>query len=63
MELVTVAEVARRLGLTNGRIHQMIGEGEMPAALGRIGAAQVWRWDDVARAMRRSGRVIDHAET
>ena len=43
-ELVTVPEIARRIGLSPGRVHELARDGEMPSALGRIGGIQVWEW-------------------
>jgi len=41
-ELVTVPEIAARIGLSAGRVHELARDGELPAALGRIGGIQVW---------------------
>jgi hypothetical protein len=43
-ELVTVPEIAERIGLSAGRVHELARDGELPAALGRIGGIQVWEW-------------------
>jgi hypothetical protein len=43
-ELVTVPEIAGRIGLSSGRVHELARDGELPAALGRIGGIQVWEW-------------------
>jgi hypothetical protein len=43
-ELVTVPEIAVRVGLSSGRVHELARDGELPAALGRIGGIQVWEW-------------------
>jgi len=43
-ELVTVPEIAARIGLSAGRVHELARDGELPAALGRIGGIQVWEW-------------------
>jgi hypothetical protein len=31
-------------GLSAGRVHELARDGELPAALGRIGGIQVWEW-------------------
>jgi predicted DNA-binding transcriptional regulator AlpA len=43
-ELVTVPEIAARIGLSAGRVHELSRDGELPASLGRIGGIQVWEW-------------------
>jgi hypothetical protein len=43
-ELVTVPEIAARIGLSAGRVHELARDGELPPALGRIGGIQVWEW-------------------
>jgi hypothetical protein len=43
-ELVTVPEIAARIGLSAGRVHELARDDELPAALGRIGGIQVWDW-------------------
>ena len=51
-ELVTVPEIARRIGLSAGRVHELARDGEMPAALGRIGGIQIWEWATVEARLR-----------
>lgn len=50
-ELVTGAEIARRLGVSRERVRQWASDSRygFPADLGRFGSAKVWRWADVAR--------------
>lgn len=59
-DLVTGAEIGRRLGLSTQRVHQLAARDDFPAPLGRVGNYVVWRWADVAtwdaRGQRRSGR-------
>ena len=49
-ELVTGAEIARRLGVTRTRVHQWASDPRhgFPASLGRFGSAKLWRWSEVA---------------
>lgn len=49
-ELVTGAEIGRRLGVSRERVRQWASDARyrFPTALGRIGRAVVWRWSDVA---------------
>jgi hypothetical protein len=45
-ELVTLPEIAARIGLSAGRfaVHELARDGELPEALGRIGDIRVWEW-------------------
>lgn len=52
-ELVTGAEVARRLGLSRERVRQLAQRDDFPRPLGRVGNAIVWRWPDVDEWRRR----------
>ena len=49
-ELVTGAEIGRRLGVSRERVRQWAADPryQFPAPLGRIGRAVVWRWGDIA---------------
>lgn len=48
-ELVTGAEIGRRLGVTRECVSQWATTERygFPAAVARIGASKVWRWGDV----------------
>ena len=46
-ELLTGADVARRLGVSRTRAHQLASLPGFPAPLGRVGQAKVWRAADV----------------
>lgn len=48
-DLVTGAEIARRLGLTTSRIHQLRERPDFPTPIGKVGQAIVWRWADVEK--------------
>ncbi|MDP9258671.1 MAG: hypothetical protein M3Q31_19280 [Actinomycetota bacterium] len=53
-ELVTAQEIGRRVGISGRRVHDLIGEGELPQALGRIGGIRVWDWAAVEPKLRAS---------
>ena len=57
-ELVTGAEIARRLGVTRERVRQWASSEQygFPAAIQRLGSAKVWRWGDVLAWAARHGR-------
>lgn len=47
-ELISGAEVARRLGISRERVSQLVEiPGRFPAALTRVGQYQIWRWGDI----------------
>ena|SRR5713226_6496058 len=46
-DLVTGAEIARRLGFTRARAHQLASRPDFPPPIGRVGNYVVWRWSDV----------------
>jgi hypothetical protein len=46
-ELVTGAEIGRRLGISRERVRQLTARSDFPESLGRIGPANVWRWQQV----------------
>jgi predicted DNA-binding transcriptional regulator AlpA len=46
-DLVTGAEIARRLGFTRARAHQLAGRPDFPNPIGRVGNYVVWRWSDI----------------
>lgn len=63
-ELVSGAEVARRLGISRQRVQQLAAAaGRFPRARGTFGTVTVWRWGDIVdwcrlheRAIARRGR-------
>jgi predicted DNA-binding transcriptional regulator AlpA len=57
-DLVTGAEIGRRLGITRARVSQLAGEDGFPEPLGRVGNSVVWRWRDVERWAKRNDRPI-----
>jgi predicted DNA-binding transcriptional regulator AlpA len=49
-DLVSGAEIARRLGVSTQRVHQMRDEDDdFPEPLGRVGNSIVWRWREVEK--------------
>jgi predicted DNA-binding transcriptional regulator AlpA len=55
-ELVTAADIARRLGVSPQRTHQLTQQNRFPAPVGRIATSNVWRWSDVERWARQRSR-------
>jgi predicted DNA-binding transcriptional regulator AlpA len=47
-DLVTGAEVARRLGMSTQRAHQLAARTDFPQPLGRVGNAIVWKWEAIS---------------
>jgi hypothetical protein len=60
-ELVSAAEVGRRLELSSERIRQLAKEGKLPPAVGRVGRNDVWRWDDIRIWAVATDRLSDMA--
>jgi hypothetical protein len=59
-ELITGGELARRLGISRQRMHQLREfDPAFPPALGKVGHAFVWRWPDVQAWAKRTGRSFD----
>lgn len=46
-DLVTGAEIGRRLGVSTQRAHQLARMDGFPPAVGKVGSAIVWRWPEV----------------
>jgi hypothetical protein len=57
-ELVTAAEIGRRLGITRQRVQQLANEGGFPEPLGRVGHYIVYRWRDVEAWANSNGRTV-----
>lgn len=47
-ELVTGAEIGRRLGISRERVRQLTHHPDFPKPLGRLGSANVWTWQVVS---------------
>lgn len=58
-ELVTGAEIGRRIGVSTSRLHQLREQDGFPEPLGKVGKAIVWRWADIQKWAHRTGRPID----
>lgn len=58
-ELVTAAEIGRRLGVSRQRAQQLGQQPDFPAPLGRVGNYTVFRWRDVEKWARAAGRPAD----
>ena len=48
-ELVTMADIGRRLNVTPQRAHQLAQQNRFPAPVGQVGGLKVWRWPSVER--------------
>lgn len=48
-ELVTAADVARLLGVSPQRAHQLTQQRSFPAPVGRVATSNVWRLPDIER--------------
>jgi predicted DNA-binding transcriptional regulator AlpA len=46
-EIVTAIDIGRRLGVSNQRVHQLVGQGQFPRSILTFGRSHVWRRDDV----------------
>lgn len=56
-DLVTGAEVGRRLGVSTQRAHKLAAQDGFPQPLGRVGNYVVWRWRDIETWARKTGRI------
>jgi hypothetical protein len=48
-ELVTAADIGRRLGVTSQRAHQLVQQKRFPDPIGHVAGSDVWRWRDIER--------------
>lgn len=56
-EIVSAAEVARRIGVSRERVRQLAEEpGRFPTAVGNIRGSRAWRWGDVSDWLVAGGR-------
>lgn len=63
-ELVSGAEIGRRLGVSRERVRQWASDPKyrFPDTLGRVGGAKIWKWPEIQRwaeARRVDGRVSE----
>ena len=56
-DLVTGAEIGRRLGISRERVRQLAQRPDFPAPIGRLGPANVWGWNVVDEWRRANERV------
>lgn len=60
-DIVTGAEVGRRLGISRERVRQLAERDDFPEPIGRAGVAILWCWPDVEAWARRTGRPLGDA--
>lgn len=61
-ELVTGAEVARRVGISRERVRQLATQiGRFPPAAATVGGYRIWRWGDIADWAQVQGRSVSVA--
>ena len=61
VQLVGVAEVAARLGISAERVRQLAKAKQLPEPVGQLGRQMVWQWRDVETWATREGRLPDDA--
>lgn len=57
-ELVIASDIARRLGITQQRVHVLVDAPGFPRPLGKLGRSRVWRWSAVERWAVETGRAV-----
>jgi predicted DNA-binding transcriptional regulator AlpA len=57
-ELLSGSDIARRLGITRQRVHQLALRGRFPRPLVAFGTVTVWRWGDIADWASVQGRRV-----
>lgn len=55
-ELVTAADIGRRLGVSGQRVHQLTQQKRFPEPVGRVATSAVWRWSDIERWSRQRAK-------
>ncbi len=56
-DLVAAADIARELELSQERIRQLAAKKSFPKPIGKLGRSRIWRWRDVERWAKRTGRL------
>jgi hypothetical protein len=56
-DFVIAADIARRLKVSSERVRQWRESEEFPQPVGKLGRSLVWRWRDVQRWARKTGRL------
>jgi predicted DNA-binding transcriptional regulator AlpA len=57
-ELLSGSDIARRLGVTRQRVHQLASRGRFPRPLVAFGTVTVWRWGDISDWASVQGRRV-----
>lgn len=57
VDLVTVADIARMLGVSRQRAGQLVERSDFPTPHGTTGHGRVWRRTDVAKWAKKTGRL------
>lgn len=57
-ELLSGSDIARRLGITRQRVHQLASRGRFPSPLVAFGTVTVWRWGDISDWASVRGRRV-----
>lgn len=57
-ELVTAADIARRLKVSPQRVRVLAGRDDFPDPLGRVGNYVIYRWADIQRWAQKTGRPL-----
>jgi predicted DNA-binding transcriptional regulator AlpA len=57
-ELLSGSDIARRLGITRQRVHQLASRGRFPRPLVAFGTVTVWRWGDISDWASMQGRRV-----
>ena len=58
VELVIASDIARRLGLSRQRVHQLAALPGFPRPIGRLGRSDVWRLRDTEAWAERTDRHV-----
>lgn len=56
-ELVIAVDIAKRLGMSPQRVNVLTSSAGFPTPLGKLGRSAVWRWSNVERWARSTGRL------
>ena len=56
-ELVIAADIAERLRISRARVSVLASRSDFPRPVGRLGRSEVWRWANVQRWARETGRL------
>jgi len=62
LELVVQLDIAKRLGITKQRVAQLAARDDFPTPIGVLGRSTVWRWSDIERWARETGRLTRPAQ-